>query len=189
MLVQCRFNKVATSPRENRENVIMVIKESFNIHGCLAFGITVIICELKCLFFYETLIKLWSVIGDDVDVPFWCRYLAEYNNKTMVILRCSLPQFLKTLYSCLRKHTGFVMIISHSFLLINNNGIWPQCCLTLGSITYINFSPLSFDYFFLLIPSTWWWIIMLVGICWLCSANLKIDCLKIWLGFTWLRWW
>lgn len=98
ILCHSGFQVVITSSRWNKGHGMMTKMNLLNVKDCLIFWIIKILFEeLKCSFFYEMLVKLWSVMVGSDDVIFIYCYCAKYN-KTMVILCCSHPRFLKILF-------------------------------------------------------------------------------------------
>lgn len=73
----------------------------FNVNDCLILSFKNLFGEFKCFFFYEMLVKLWSIVVVDDDVTFPYFYFANNNNKAVIILYCFLPQFLEDLLTAL----------------------------------------------------------------------------------------
>ena len=185
---KCGLRESCHWSQANRENVVMMKINLFNRKDCLVFWVLKLdFGELKCPF-YEMLVTNCGLLLQVTMISLLWK-IQQQNNSNAVLLPA--PVFRDLFYSFM-KFTTFVMTTVDNLmylLLINNDtlpsAIWPW--VTLNILFFTLFNLLSTFYCF--IPSIWLWIIMLVGICWLCSANLKTDCLKIWLDSTWRRWW
>lgn len=74
------------------------------------------------------MVVLWSVVGDGDDVIFFILLLCKIQNNGNPVF--PLPQFFKILFYCFMKFKSLVIIL-HSFLLINNKNIWLSVVFTL----------------------------------------------------------